>query len=451
MDSVNIRGIRCFRETQEAAIRPLTVLVGENSTGKTTFLASIRLAWDLAYFTLEPDWNEEPFRLGSYDDLASYRGGKAGRVKSIEIGFSTLFRRGIYSHESPSDEAGSISMVLTKSGAEPRISSCKISFPNQSFVLSFNQDGLVDKLVYSEDRKSWTLTVGAIPAFVRDFRGRGGLISSLGTLGLILDRELRVLRKSNPFEGAVPPKEAIARLITTLREFRRVGSEVRPLAFAPIRSTPQRTYDPIKDLRDVEGAHVPTVLAKMSAEKRDAWLKLKHDLDRFGDASGLWEHLEIKQFGRHASDPFQVRLKLAGPSRNLIDVGYGVSQIFPVVADLIMEQKRSRIFLLQQPEVHLHPRAQAELGSFLGALAADGNKRFVVETHSDFLIDRIRIDLRKKRFLTADKISILYFERRGHDSVIHQLNLDENANITNTPRGYRKFFLDEEKKFLGLD
>ncbi len=70
MDRLIIENVRCFRGRHEVPLAPLTILVGENSTGKSTLLAMARLAWDVS--TGYPlSFNEEPFRLGSYDQIAS--------------------------------------------------------------------------------------------------------------------------------------------------------------------------------------------------------------------------------------------------------------------------------------------------------------------------------------------------------------------------------------------
>ena len=81
-----------------------------------------------------------------------------------------------------------------------------------------------------------------------------------------------------------------------------------------------------------------------------------------------------------------------GPCATLIDVGYGVSQAIPVLTELLREDC-SPILLLQQPEVHLHPSAQAALGSLFCNLAGP-KRQLVVETHSDHLLDRVRMEIR---------------------------------------------------------
>lgn len=69
MDEITLKNFRCFREEQTARLAPLTLLVGENSTGKTSFVAMIRALWDVAYGRRAPNFKEEPYDLGSFDEL----------------------------------------------------------------------------------------------------------------------------------------------------------------------------------------------------------------------------------------------------------------------------------------------------------------------------------------------------------------------------------------------
>lgn len=81
MDGLILENVRCFHKRHEIRLAPLTLLVGENSTGKSTIVAATRLAWDLARWVTEPDFNEEPFNWGGYDQIAHFHGGQAGRAK----------------------------------------------------------------------------------------------------------------------------------------------------------------------------------------------------------------------------------------------------------------------------------------------------------------------------------------------------------------------------------
>ena len=175
---------------------------------------------------------------------------------------------------------------------------------------------------------------------------------------------------------------------------------------------------------------------------------MREALQEFGSRSGLFEGIEIVDKGKKESDPFQVGVKSGGPTFNLIDVGYGVSQALPILVDTLQRASAFETFLLQQPEVHLHPKAQAELGSFF-AKQADKRRRFIIETHSDCLVDRIRMEVRRKQ-LKPEDVSLLYFERRKSGATIHNLELDTDGSITNPPPGFRKFFLHEERDLLGV-
>ena len=99
------------------------------------------------------------------------------------------------------------------------------------------------------------------------------------------------------------------------------------------------------------------------------------------------------------------------------------------------------IFLLQQPEVHLHPSAQAALGS-LFCQVAKPDRQLVIETHSDHLLDRVRMDVRDGTTdLKPDDVSILFFERKDLDVRIHSLRIDRRGKHRRSTRWLPKLFL----------
>ena len=195
--------------------------------------------------------------------------------------------------------------------------------------------------------------------------------------------------------------------------------------------------------------------AHLSYHDPDKWKRLKKALEDFGKGAGLFDEIYIRHLGNRDSEPFQIQVRKfsgkqkKGPRRNLIDVGYGVSQVLPVITELLREEENAPpIFLLQQPEVHLHPTAQAALGS-LFCRVASLERRLIVETHSDYLLDRVRMDVRDGvSDLKPDDVSILFFERDDLDVHIHSLGFDEEGNILGTPDSYGKFFMEETRRSL---
>jgi len=131
----------------------------------------------------------------------------------------------------------------------------------------------------------------------------------------------------------------------------------------------------------------------------------------------------------------------------LADVGYGVRQVLPVIVESVLAD-RHKLFLVQQPEVRLHPKGQAALGTFFATLVAKEDKHLAIETHSDFLVDRVRLEVAKGTIRSED-VLILFFERRGIKTKVHTIMLDQQGNVTGAPRSYRNFFLSEESSILG--
>ena len=87
MNRITLENYRCFREEQSVRLAPLTLLVGDNSTGKTSFLAMIRALWDTAAEFKMPEFKEEPYDLGSFDEITHYRGSRGGRADDFRAGF----------------------------------------------------------------------------------------------------------------------------------------------------------------------------------------------------------------------------------------------------------------------------------------------------------------------------------------------------------------------------
>jgi predicted ATPase len=184
------------------------------------------------------------------------------------------------------------------------------------------------------------------------------------------------------------------------------------------------------------------------------WQTLKQRLEQFGEKSELFNEISVRSLGNSDGDPFQLQIRKfgnrrKGRPRNLIDVGYGVSQVLPTLTEILRNNGPST-FLLQQPEVHLHPSVQAALGTLFCQVAA-GGRQIVVETHSDYLIDRVRMDVRDQTTdLKPEDVSILYFEPADLDVKIHSIRLDEMGNVLDAPHSYSQFFMEEVNRSIGL-
>jgi predicted ATPase len=106
--------------------------------------------------------------------------------------------------------------------------------------------------------------------------------------------------------------------------------------------------------------------------------------------------------------------------------------------------------MVQQPEVHLHPRAQAALGDVFFQAAHAHKKVLFIETHSDFMIDRFRLNYGPSK-PRADFAQILFFERTGGGNKLTTIKiLSDGEYPEDQAAQFRSFFLEEQRKLLGF-
>ena len=441
-DELLLQDVRCFQGAQRARLRPITLLVGENSTGKTTLLGCYRALHGMLAARFERpqvDFSREPFSMGSFRDIVRSRRGRDGNIREFKMGFRV-----------PKPRGGAVPYELVATfverGSQPVLSSWRYEFASgDSLEFRPAADGRT-----TVEIKDYATEVD-IPF---DLADAPFLFSYFGDMG------------GDRYPGLKPVADFLHEISGAKTGDRYSVSDFLspswlPLVpVAPLRAKPRRTYDPIREAATPEGAHIPMLMMRLDHTEKQRWKSLWEDLVAFGNASGLFTDIRVKRHGKQISDPFQLQVKVhSGSHANIMDVGYGVSQSLPILVELLSPElnglttrrrvARSLLFMLQQPEVHLHPRGQAELASFIVESVRKRKHRFLIETHSDYIVDRIRICVRHKK-IDADDVSILYFEPKKNAVEIHNVRLDQYGNIDNAPPGYRDFFLRERDILLGL-
>ena len=435
---IRLRRFRCFRKKQTARMRPLTLLVGDNSTGKTSFLAAVRSSWDAICQQVEPDFRASPYDLGAFAEIVHHERGGQVLAESFEVGFrGRNFRDRSFDAEITFESRAAVPFPVRR------------TLKTRSVWVTFNLEGEEELIIdFGSKKGSWRSRLDL------RYYSNSAPWHYLFFLASDTDRQDAFQVTMDRMTGAekTPDSATIETISSMLQDLSLLEFRGKPFASAPIRSSPRRTYDPTKPTPDPEGAYIPTYFANVNFQGGTQWNDLKAGLERFGKMSGLFHEIGVKQLGEMEGGPFQLEIKVGGSGdarqrRNLIDVGYGVSQVLPVLTE-VLRPDPPPMMLFQQPEVHLHPSAQAALGSLFCSVAAAG-RQLVIETHSDYVIDRILLDIRDKRTkLKADDVSILYFERGDSDVSIHSIRIDAEGNLVNAPEGYRQFFKDELNRVI---
>lgn len=461
-----------------AQIRPVTLLVGDNSSGKTSFLGGCQVL-DQILTDREIDFNESPFAMGAFNDV-------------VYLGKGSRFKVGCVIERNGCECL--INHTVTEQRSECLISSIELSFGEERF-LDLRFTGFEDLTVLLPDGQQVGMPAEGrflnSPARVMTQLVQALLMQAAGSRSNVanvdelmesstsfdakqvrnLHSKLKKSRSAAGFErffgdmiqdAEIGNEKGVSHLRNRLRELFSCRTDASAFkappaeggfglvkACSPVRSEPKRTYEPLSGARTAEGDHMPMLLSRLKQCKPKQWERLHSLLSRFGKDSGLFSDIQIKDFGG-VDEPFQIRLRLANARQyNIVDVGYGISQLLPILVEVFLGREKGLTFMLQQPEAHLHPSGQAALASLLVESTRDRKHSFVVETHSDYIINRVRIEV-KKGNISPDDVSLLFFSRRKRKGVeIHSMQIDEHGNLLHAPDNYRRFFLREMSELLG--
>ncbi|MFW2597807.1 AAA family ATPase [Aliarcobacter butzleri] len=215
---------------------------------------------------------------------------------------------------------------------------------------------------------------------------------------------------------------------------------------APLRATAERFYR-IQHLSvnevDQNGTNLPSFLDSLTDNQIKEFQNwTKENFNFFVKISKLGGHYSIK-----------ISLK-DGIDINLSDMGFGYSQILPILTQLWYSSTRydrnrrigfsniQKIIVIEQPELHLHPEFQAKFTNMLAEVLkyAKGNKidlKIIIETHSDILINRLG-DLIIDEKIDAEQINIVIFDKESEEQPtnISLANYDKDGNLINWPLGF---------------
>lgn len=201
----------------------------------------------------------------------------------------------------------------------------------------------------------------------------------------------------------------------------------------PLRQYPRRYYQWTgeKKTQVVEPDGADTIATLVSSERDDK--SLQQDVAEWLSKLDLVDAFKVKATDRKKRF-YEVAVKIDGVESALVDVGFGVSQVLPVVT-LLFSVPVGSVVLLEQPELHLHPNAQSLLADLLLHVAEKRELQLIVESHSEHILRRLqrRIAEAKSEFATPENIRMYFCEPAKGGSTILEVELDRFGQIANWP------------------
>ena len=459
--------VRCFKGEEEFNIRPLTFLIGENSTGKSTVLGCLQA---MNQYILGDkfmiDFNEAPYQMGRFEDIC--RRSKPKNT-SFKLGFGGKSNKGKGANFK-------FELILNKQPdrATPAVKEARLIFDDAEirFVNKKSTSSRIKSQVdlkQARNKKVFIITI--LSSEESPLAKIDHIRSWLDGFRSHIEDSIPGVQVAEKYRGYKPHRRHVKEKDETLnspkkqlyefmksKNYSRLFDDLvsghldsRYFSFGHIYSEPQRTYDPLIDTETPSSSRIPVLLRNLSSTKSDDWERLREKLIGFGEQSGLFTDIQVKNLSDSSSTSFQLKFKIRkAQATNLTDVGHGISQILTILVYVLMTKNHT--FLMQQPEIYLHPKAQAALTSLFIELTKQRNNNFIIETHSDYMIGRARIEIMKGNIKPED-VSLIYLEAKGKDVEVYNLGFDKLANFSpnNPPSNYRSFFLKEGYALLGWD
>jgi len=446
---IDLTGFRAFRERQEAELAPLTLVYGPNSAGKSSLVRSLLLLQQSVLFSHSP----VPLLKGRLVDLNTTKAvahlhegvaalgvlidsDRLDGARSVEIGFD-LDTRG-HEHDLvriAMDRSDPIVFERLKT-ADGSLNALVVAASSMKAFEAFEIRGTNRSVLPLEDSP----TAGR-PVFSVENLLPGGVIGRVNG---------RRMERKGPAERSVAEDrwgEFSSSLISCFRDELERVSYLGPLRRPWERMEQLSSDDMASGGVGAAGQHALGILARRS----DILARVNHDLAELETSYELLVRLHGMDdggFGDLLPPSVMPVLKHreSGVLVSPVDAGFGLSQLLPIVIEMAVRE--NTLICIEQPELHLHPRLQARMGQLLWNAIRGGNEnRFLIETHSEHLLLRIK-KLIRQGLLDPRMVRVLYVDNQvfdpatdgyiaGSESTIQSFEIDGGGDFVDPwPGGF---------------
>ncbi len=398
---LQLKNFKAWSDTGLVELKPVTMLLGTNSSGKSTLIQSLLL---LRQTVQSPD-----------------------RTIHLNLGGDEL-------HDF--FNFGDFDNVLTQ-GATPRQFQIRFDFQRPelkgrvaagSFQCSYGQTS------------SGAVEVQSMRLWQADDRQIAVVRREKGAYSLTVNAESQVRMKSRD----LAPERSIALSAKALTALGADSAMVEDMSLAvrrelesiiylgPLRRKPERDYVWNKSKPGevgVDGHKAVDVLLASTLLRGEDKSEITDSVSYWLKRMKVAEKLEVRQIGR--STRYEVVIHRDGVVANLRDVGIGISQVLPVLTVAFFAPPGSTV-LLEEPEIHLHPLAQSVLAELFVEVSKKRKVQFIVETHSEHLFRRMQTLVAKEK-TKVDDCAMYFVEKGKKGAQLRLLNLDEYGRVTNWP------------------
>lgn len=417
---ITVSGFKSISKEQSIDIRPLTILAGANSSGKSSIMQPLLLMKQ----TLQASYDPGALRLdGPNVQFSSMK----QFLSHIKGGQRTDFKVGIHVGDQ------SVHVVYSREAGEGvNISQTTIHSDLGSVEIHPGMSHEELKRIIPQDYVRQELTRFFPTDFIQEIR-------------FVVSRErcfLKLEQRSDKPSGVVT-------LATSPYEI--VGFQIRDILHFPgWRGNPARTYSVAATDQTSEGTferYIASIISKWQEQEDYNLETLKNNLKDLGLTWTVSAHPieDAKIELRVGRLPQPVRGDV-GNTVNIVDVGFGVSQTLPILVALLAAEPGQLVYI-EQPELHLHPNAQVKMAQVLANAAKRGVK-VIAETHSSLLLLAVQ-SLIAEGELPPELVKLHWFQRREDGTtLVSSADIDEAGAFGEWPEDFAEVALEAESRYL---
>ena len=430
LTTIRLQNFKSFEDSGGIVLAPLTVIFGRNNTGKSSILQSLlilRQTLDAPADVARLNLRGPAYAAGAYSDIVHMHQNRERVTFTLGVSAAGTNREGQVELEFKSDEPQAPRLTrLAISGAFARLEISPGRGAGGPYELTIDNDNLGNA-----KKANFRFTVNQFLPLIGD--------------------ELPHVGRPNwrRQKSRMAARQLLDAVEDSLRSTRAVGAFRRqPERRYEYQGRPPEAVDPV-------GQHVVDALVEDSNRRRNRGHLLR-SLNGWLEKVGRVKLMPIRAITRQ-SKIYEIRLKDTDSGRwaNFADVGFGIGQALPVIVEGLRTPEGGT-FLVQEPEIHLHPDAQLAMADFLIGLVHE-NRRVIVETHSENILLRIRHKVARHESgrptstegLSADQVSIVHVSTT-QDGASHasRLHLDRLGQIKDWPAGFMDEATEERMQIM---
>ncbi len=446
-----LENYRAF-DRQDIQLSKVNLFFGPNNSGKSALLSAVNL---LAQTLESTDPRTAILLQGKFEDLGSYRdivyGNKPER--DIKIGFDFDVKR------VRAEEA-----TLGSQSKSRRRRRLVEYYETGSLALTFHYRPRNRKIIISDTSIELPLGNSTLRTAIREKSKKHSVKYADSDLGpykmKLLNRALEFyhflpsLNLYSFVKFRMPDIRGIFNLHSELSDFTEAATQLfKGVEFiGPFRTQAERVYTFAGESPETVGVHGEKAVQTIVS---DYFLKSKKRENITRSVSEWLQQTEMaKSIQPRILSPRHFEMLLthfhSGETQNLADVGYGCSQILPILVAGFSRPAGST-FIVEQPELHLHPRAQAELGTFLYNLVKR-NLQLLVETHSEHLLLRLLSHIASGELSPNDiAVYYVYADKEDRKKHVKRIPIGSDGMFKEEwPEGFFPERLREAKRLAGL-